>query len=102
MAKAEYVFAALLRRFEAEGRNVSDKASARNYAPTAFAGEQEAKEIRVKKPDLEQAMRDALKAGRIRVESYGRPSRPNSRLVLTGAQSAASQGGNREAKPVLQ
>jgi hypothetical protein len=47
----------LLRRFSAEGRNVSDKPNASNYAPTAFVAEDEAKKYRLKKPELEQAMR---------------------------------------------
>ena len=85
-AKAEDVFLDELRRFEAQGRNVSDKATAPNYAPTVFAREDDAKKYRLRKPELEQAMRDLFKADRIRIENYGRPSRPSYKLVIAGAQ----------------
>ena len=59
-AKAEDVFMDLLRRFSGQARNVSDKSTAPNYAPTAFAKEDEAKKYRLKKHDMEQAMREPV------------------------------------------
>jgi RecA-family ATPase len=81
-AKAEDVFMELLRRFSAQQRNVSDKSTAPNYAPTAFAKEDEAKKYRFKKPELEQAMRDLFRADKIDINEYGRPSRPSYNLVV--------------------
>jgi RecA-family ATPase len=80
-AKAEVVFLELLRRFSAEGRNVSDKTNAPNCAPTAFAKEVEAQKYRLKKPELEQAMRALFKSQRIRVEQYDKPSLGRYRLA---------------------
>jgi RecA-family ATPase len=79
--KAEDVFLALLGRFTQAGRNVSDKKSSNNYAVTAFTKEDEAKKHGLRVADLEQAMRDLFKAGKIHVETYGRTSHPHSRLV---------------------
>jgi RecA-family ATPase len=84
-AKADETFLALLKRFSSEGRNVSNKSSANAYAPTSFAKEAEAKDAKLRKADFEEAMRRLFADGRIRVEEYGRPSRPNSRLALRGA-----------------
>ncbi|WFU37594.1 AAA family ATPase [Bradyrhizobium sp. CB82] len=81
-AKAQVVFLDLLRRFLVEGRNVCDKKNANNYAPTAFAREDEAKKHRLKKEELEEAMRQLFKAEKLRVETYGRPSDPRSRLII--------------------
>jgi RecA-family ATPase len=80
-AKAEDVFMGLLRRFSGEGRNVSDKPNASNYAPTAFVAEDEAKKYRLKKPELEQALRSLFRIGRIEIETYGKPSRPFTRIT---------------------
>lgn len=85
IVKAEELFMDLLRRFTGESRNVGDKANSPTYAPTAFAKEEEAKKYRIKKPDFEQAMRDLFRTRRIRVEEYGRPSRPYSRIVVAEA-----------------
>jgi RecA-family ATPase len=81
VAKAEDVFLDLLRRFTTQGRHVSDKTSANNSAPSLFAKEDEAKKSRLKRSDLEDAMRRLFKAGKIHVEEYGRPSRRYSRLA---------------------
>ena len=81
-AKAEDVFVELLRRFSSQKRNVSDKATAPNYAPTAFAKEEEAQKYRFKKPELEQAMRSLFRSDKIDVNEYGRPSRPSYNLVV--------------------
>jgi RecA-family ATPase len=81
-AKAEDVFMELLSRFSGQKRNVSDKATAPNYAPTAFAKEDEAKKYRLKKPEMEHAMRSLFKADKIDINEYGRPSRPSYNLVV--------------------
>lgn len=81
-ATAEDVFMDLLRRFSAHNRNVSDKATANNYAPTAFAREDAAKKQAIKKGDLEQAMRGLFSADKITVEQYGKPSLHRYRLAI--------------------
>ena len=86
-AKAEEVFVSLLRRFSSQGRNVSDKPAARNYAPTEFAREKEAREFRLKKTELEQAMRDLFSADKLVLEQYDKPSRGLWRLAVKDRQS---------------
>ena len=81
-AKAEQVFVDLLRQFASQDRNVSEKRTAPNYAPTEFAKEDEATKFTLKKRDLEQAMRSLFKADKITIIVYGRPSRPHSKLVV--------------------
>jgi RecA-family ATPase len=81
-ARAEEVFLKLLRRFSDQSRNVSDKLNANNYAPTAFAKEDEAKKCRLKKHDFEQAMRQLFRANRIEIEQYGKPSKEAFRLTV--------------------
>jgi len=71
-AKAEEVFIALLARFEREGRNVTDKPGP-TYAPTAFAGEDEAKKAGIRKDDFKGAQRRLFAAGKIRIETLNRP-----------------------------
>jgi RecA-family ATPase len=82
MLMAEDVFMDLLRKLSAQNRNVSDKANANNYAPTAFAREDAAKKHAIKKGDLEQAMRGLFNADKITVEQYGKPSLHRYRLAL--------------------
>jgi RecA-family ATPase len=82
--KAEDVFMDLLRRFAGQNRNVSDKPTSPNYAPTAFAKEEDAKKHRLRKPELEKAMRDLFSADKIGINEYGRPSRPYCKLVAKG------------------
>lgn len=81
--QAEETFMTLLGRYEREGRNVADAKTSPTYAPAAFCKEQEAKGLR--KPDLERAMRSLFRTGKIRIETYGRPSRPNRRIAHGGA-----------------
>jgi RecA-family ATPase len=47
-AKADELFLDLLRRFAGQGRNVSEKPTARNYAPTEFADEADAKKHNIR------------------------------------------------------
>jgi RecA-family ATPase len=82
-AKAEEVFMDLLRRFGAEGRNVSENKNAPTYAPAKFEKEDEAKKFRLKKVELEQAMRDLFRTQKLRVEPYGKVSLGRQRLTPT-------------------
>jgi RecA-family ATPase len=81
-ADAEHTFLDLTRRLTSQGRNVSATPTAPTYAPTVFAKEGEAQKLRLKKSDLEAAMRRLFKADRLYVEQYGRPSRPYSRVAI--------------------
>ena len=83
-ARAEEVFMDLLRRFAGQGRNVSDKQNANQYAPKVFATEDEAKKYQIKKLELEQAMRDLFRADRIMLEQYDKPSRGLWRIAVKG------------------
>jgi RecA-family ATPase len=81
-ATAAHVFLSLLDRFRAANRDVSDKTSA-NYAPALFSKEDEAKLAQLKKRDLENAMRQLFKDGRIvnELRPGCKPSRPSYRIV---------------------
>src|SRR5262249_20044815 len=81
-AKADETFLDLLKRFTSEGRNVSHNANAKTYAPTVFTTETEAKNLQLRKADLEAAMRRLFEAKKIRSEDYGRPSRPYTRIII--------------------
>jgi RecA-family ATPase len=80
--RADEMFLDLLRRFSAQGRNVSDKSSANNFAPTAFAEDPNAKKFNIRKADLKAAMSRLFNNNKIHVETYGRPSRPATRLSV--------------------
>ncbi len=77
---AKDVFLRILQRYIRENRNVSANRGP-GYAPTQFLLEQEAKEARCTKADLEGAMRELLRTGGITQESYGKRSNPHSRLT---------------------
>jgi RecA-family ATPase len=79
-AKADALFLNLLGRFDRQGRNVSDKVGP-SFAPNEFADEPEAKAAGIKKDELARAMRRLFAANRIRIETYGRPSRQCRRIV---------------------
>jgi RecA-family ATPase len=81
-AKAEDIFLTLLRRFSAEGRNVSHKRNSGNYGPTRFAEETEAKDNELPKQELEAAMRRLFERRSIHVESYGCSDRRTERLAV--------------------
>jgi RecA-family ATPase len=80
---ADRLFIALLDRFNSQGRNVSEKATSKNYAPTMFSKEDEAKKYGLRKADLEGAMRRLFEASQIVVVPYGSPYRGTTRLVTT-------------------
>jgi hypothetical protein len=87
----EDTFMALLARFDCDGRNVSDKTSSPNYAPTLFCKERDAN--RCRKEELAGAMRRLFEGGKIHVEEYGRPSRPYTRLRQGRKESSVSAAG---------
>jgi RecA-family ATPase len=78
--KIDETFLSLMSRLESEGRNVSDAAHARNYAPACFCREKEGKGTR--KAEFADAMPRLFEAGKIHVEEYGPPSRRFTRLRL--------------------
>ena len=77
-AEAERVFLELLITFRDMGREVTDKTGA-GYAPAKFA--EMPAGLAIGKPSLAAAMVRLFAAGRIRVETYGPPSRLRTRLV---------------------
>jgi RecA-family ATPase len=81
-AKVDVLFMDLLRRFSGQGRNVSHKKNANNYAPADFANEDDAKKLRIKRTDLENAMRRLFAAGKIHNETYEKHRRPFERLAV--------------------
>jgi RecA-family ATPase len=80
--QADQVFMQLLGKFGSQGRNVSDKPTSHNYAPTCFARDPEAKDAHLSKTNLAAAMERLFAADKICVEDYGRPSRPASRIAV--------------------
>jgi RecA-family ATPase len=79
---AEQLFLTLLLRFTQQGRNVSDKPTSHGYAPTNFAADPEAKSAHVTKAAFADAMQRLFAADKIHVETYGRPSRQASKLMI--------------------
>ncbi|MEJ2374501.1 MAG: hypothetical protein P8Y53_16000 [Pseudolabrys sp.] len=79
--KVEDVFLTLLKRFNQQGRKVGDRKGP-SYAPALFAAEREAKQAKVTKDDLADAMRRLFDTNKIKFEPYGRPSNPHFRLVI--------------------
>jgi RecA-family ATPase len=84
-AEAENVFLEILTRFNGQGRNVSHKKAAPNYAPGEFASEPEAKASKASKSILADAMSRLFAANKIHAVEYGRRSPPSSKLVVGGA-----------------
>ena len=76
-AKADEVF--LLKRLSSQGRNVST-AKGPTYAPAIFADEPDNHGF--KKGAFDASMRRLLKAGTIRIETFGPPSHQRSKLAL--------------------
>jgi RecA-family ATPase len=83
-AKADEMFLELFRRFASQGRNVGDKPTAPNYAPAVFAEDVDAGKHGFRKADFKAAMLRLFNGDKIFVETYGRPSRPFSRLAIRG------------------
>jgi RecA-family ATPase len=78
--KVDDLFLMLLDRWNAAGRNVSDKKTANTYAPNRFVEEPEAKAEHVTKKELTDAMERLFRAGKIHVASYGFASRGWTRI----------------------
>jgi RecA-family ATPase len=78
--KADDLFLKLLDKFQTQGRNVSHHKTSKTYAPTMFCTDPEAKGAGMHKA-LVAAMDRLFAANKIKVENYGRPSRPYSRVV---------------------
>jgi RecA-family ATPase len=79
--RAEQVFLALLARLTREGRKVTHKPKANNFAPVTFCAESEAMSDGIGKAELVAAMQRLFEKGKIRVESYGRADKDMSMLV---------------------
>jgi RecA-family ATPase len=80
-AEVDELFLAILRRFNRDRRNASDK-SGTSYAPALFAKEPEAGST--SKEAFAAAMRRLFVAGRITNEEYGRSGRTSTRLIERG------------------
>jgi len=78
---AEDLFLSLLDGFNQRGNNICAKPSARNYAPTLFAKEKQAKQAGIRKADLEAAMHRLFEASKIGIQPYGSPCRDLTKLV---------------------
>jgi|tagenome__1003787_1003787.scaffolds.fasta_scaffold20940906_4 RecA-family ATPase len=82
--KAEDVFLDLLRRFTKQGRDVGHKKGP-SYAPTQFSDEDAAQKLAPTKKKRSKVLQDAMTrlfaAEKIRAADYGRPSRPNYKIV---------------------
>jgi hypothetical protein len=73
------LFLTMLDLLDKQGRHVSDKSTANNYAPTMFSRDQRAKGV--SKSRFVAAMNRLFAANRIHVGAYGRPSRPYSKIA---------------------
>ena len=85
-AKAEHVFLDLLQQFAAEGRDVSPNHSP-TFAPAQFAAHPDSRGVT--KHALQGAMNRLFKSERIRVETFGSPSKLRSRLVFVARGDAS-------------
>jgi RecA-family ATPase len=79
-ARAQEVFLTLLKRFTSENRNLAANPG-RGYAPSAFAGEDEAKKANLRKADFKDAMKVLFKDGKIWNEPYSRTGHTYHRLA---------------------
>jgi RecA-family ATPase len=79
--KADELFLALIGKLTRQGRIVSHKKNANNYAPNVFANEADAKAANIRRPMLERAMARLFEANKIIAQTYGPPSRQSSKLV---------------------
>jgi len=75
------LFLRLLAQFDGQGRAVSHTVTAPTYAPTMFERDPSAATTGIKKAAFAKAMARLFAASKIHVENYGRPSRPNSKIV---------------------
>ena len=66
-----------------EKQNVSHKSKSGNYAPAVFGRRAHAERGGYGRADFELAMQELLRAGRIEIVEYGRPSNLLEKLVAT-------------------
>jgi RecA-family ATPase len=76
--KVDEIFLRCLSLCQEQGRNTSPSSTSNNYAPTLFAKMPEANGS--KKDGFAASMERLLSAGRIRIETYGPPSKRQQRL----------------------
>jgi RecA-family ATPase len=83
-SRAEHLFLDLLRRYNGQERFVSHKPGP-SYAPALFAKEDAAQKLAAKDGARRNALADAMNrlfaARKIKVENYGKPSRPYNKIV---------------------
>ena len=79
-AKAERIFLSLLAQSYSVGTWTCPNPAARNYAPSIFGKHPDREGLG--KPAFETAMHRLMKTCQIKIETYGRPSEPRSRLAL--------------------
>jgi len=79
---AESLFMSLLVQLTFQGRHVSDSPGSR-YAPHVFAQEQEARDEKIGKAALAEAMRRLFGRGQIRLEVAGTGSHKTRRIVVS-------------------
>jgi RecA-family ATPase len=82
-AHADRIFLDLLRQFASEGRDVSANRSP-TYAPAQFAVRPHGSGL--SKRALDAAMNRLLSSKRVRIETFGPPSKPRSRLVFVSSE----------------
>jgi RecA-family ATPase len=80
-AKVDEAFLSLLRRFNAQNRNLSDKATANSYAPTVLSKEATATKDHIGKAEFEASMSRLFAADKLCIEPYGKASRNWARLA---------------------
>jgi RecA-family ATPase len=82
-ACADGVFVNLLRRFNTRGDDVSHQPRSHYFAPHLFADELAAKEHKLRKVELRDAMQRLMASNRVLVEMFRKNGRSQSRLVLS-------------------
>ena len=78
---ADELFLRLLAKIQYQGRNASSTKNAPTYAPALFADDPEAKVKGIRKAALADAMNRLFSTNKIEVQTYGKPSRPASKIV---------------------
>jgi hypothetical protein len=82
------VFLGLLRRILSEGRHVSHKPRADNYAPKVFNIRPERERMAYRKSEFERAMEELFSTGQIKVESYRGTDRMNYEHIVPSGQNS--------------
>lgn len=81
-SRADEVFTTLTRRFNENGRHVTEASNTAQYAPKVFAQEPEAQEAKLTKADLEKAMARLFRSNKIRLDENGPPSKRRNFIAL--------------------